>query len=286
MTAPDDPPRLAVARHEDGEIRSPLSVRYWIDLGAAWAAMFGARSKRDGTPGEPGVFPSATGGLNSDHGIRRSIRWFLRSLRGEILDVGAGARPSIPLGRRPADVRYVGLDISATELEKAPVGAYDEVAVGDLVQQAMPSLEGRFDLVLCARTLEHVRSTPNALAVLRRYLRPGGELLAETSGTFAVFALLNRIIPPALGRRALHRLTGREPDTVFPAYYDHSWYDALVSTLSAGGWSQYEVTPLFYGGSYFAFWRPALSSYLAVEGYVFMRGMRNAATHYIIHAIR
>lgn len=201
----------------------------------------------------------------------------------EILDVGSGHLPSVALARRTSDVRYVGLDISASELEKAPAGAYDEIVVGDLAQH-MPQLEGRFDLILCARTLEHVRSTEKALAVLGRYLRPGGELLAELSGTFSAFAL-NRIIPRSIATRLLLHLTGRAPDTVFPAYYDRSWYSALAYTLSSG-WTHQEVTPLFYGAVYFAFSRPTLALYVTVEELVFRRGVRNAATHYIIHAIK
>lgn len=201
-----------------------------------------------------------------------------------ILDVGSGARPSVVRHRRPPEVTYVGLDISANELEKAPADAYDEIVVGDLAHE-IPKLRGRFDLVLCARTLEHVRSTETALKTLRQYVRPGGELLVEMSGAFAAFALLNRILPGSVGRWALHRLTGRTPDTVFRAYYDRSWYSALTSTMSSG-WTSQEVTPLFYGAAYFAFWRPALALYVCGEEFVFRRGVRNAATHYIIHAIR
>jgi len=46
-----------------------------------------------------------------------------------VLDVGSGARPAIPSDQRPRGCRYVGMDISPCELERAGPGAYDDVAV-------------------------------------------------------------------------------------------------------------------------------------------------------------
>src|SRR5689334_448843 len=42
-----------------------------------------------------------------------------------ILDAGAGRKPTIPPEDRPAGCVYVGIDISAEELERAGPDAYD-----------------------------------------------------------------------------------------------------------------------------------------------------------------
>src|SRR5215813_5576515 len=52
-----------------------------------------------------------------------------------ILDVGSGRRPTILPERRPAGCHYAGLDLSQTELSKAPVGSYDEVWASDVARR-------------------------------------------------------------------------------------------------------------------------------------------------------
>lgn len=201
-----------------------------------------------------------------------------------ILDVGAGATPSLSVESRPSDVTYVGLDVSGDELAKAPAGAYDETVVGD-VATPRPSLRGGFDIVFCYRVLEHVRSASQVLRVMGEYLRPGGVLLAELTGTFAAFAILNRVFPRPLGVALLKRLTAREPDTVFTAHYYRCWHSAIQRDIE-GTFSRVEVLPLFYGGAYFLFARPLLGLYLTGEELAFRRGARNLATHYLIEAVR
>ncbi|MCC6791578.1 MAG: methyltransferase domain-containing protein, partial [Thermomicrobiales bacterium] len=90
-----------------------------------------------------------------------------------ILDVGAGATPTISPSQRPANVYYVGLDISREELERAPDGSYDEIRVRSALE-VDPELVGTFDVVVTLQTLEHIRPLDDAIDNLRAYLRPGG----------------------------------------------------------------------------------------------------------------
>src|SRR5918992_14177 len=125
------------------------------------------------------------------------LRPFQERVRAEvragqaILDVGSGRAPTLPLLERPGDIRYVGLDISAGELAAAPAGSYDEAITGD-VADFEPALERRFDLALSYQVFEHVRPLPAALENIRRYLKPGGRMVAQLSGTFSVFGVANR----------------------------------------------------------------------------------------------
>ncbi len=91
-----------------------------------------------------------------------------------ILDIGAGRSPTIPPGDRPIGCRYVGLDLSQAELEKAPAGGYDQTIAADATRR-IPSIEASFDLVLSYLVLEHVADLPKALDNIRSYLVPNGE---------------------------------------------------------------------------------------------------------------
>jgi SAM-dependent methyltransferase len=208
-----------------------------------------------------------------------------RALRDgvEILDVGAGRRPTIPVSDRPPGSRYVALDASAAQLELAPAGVYDETVVADLVDH-LPGLEDRFGLILSWNVLEHVPHLETALSNLRSYLRPGGRLVAQFAGTFAAHALLSRLIPRALAAEAMERLLNRPRDTVFDAHYDRCRYSALDDLLAP--FSTHTITTHYRDASYFRFSRLAQAVYLGYEEWALRGQHRNLATHYLVCAER
>ena len=198
-----------------------------------------------------------------------------------ILDVGAGRHPTIPIAARPARCAYVGLDLSAAELADAPRGSYDEGVVSDVVA-FRPELADRFDLALSMMVFEHVRPLPAALDNIHAYLRPGGALVALTSGTFAPFALANRLLPAGLSRAIQKTLLGKNPATIFPAHYDRCWDSALRKALA--NWGEVQVIPLYLGATYLNFAPPLRSVYLLYEEWTRRGNHRNLASHYVLHA--
>ena len=200
-----------------------------------------------------------------------------------ILDVGPGPTPTLPVERRPAGCRCVAIDASATELERAPAGSYDEIIVQDIVEP-LPALEGRFDLVLSWQVLEHVLDLQATLENLRTYLRPGGQLIALFSGGFSAFAALNRLLPARASVWAMKRLLNRAPETVFPAYYDRCYEGALTRILTP--WSRWETEAHYRGAIYFRFSKVLQIAYVAYENWACAGGHRNLATHYLLSAER
>ncbi len=201
----------------------------------------------------------------------------------DILDVGSGRRPALEPAARPSGSRYAGLDLSAAELERAPAGSYTDVVVSDITVR-VPALEGGFDLVLSWQVLEHVRHLDRALENLHAYLRPGGRMIAVLSGRFSAFGLLNAVLPGKLGAALMRRLLRRDPETVFPAYYDGCYAGALSGLLAR--WSSAAITPLFQGGSYFNFSPRLRAAYFVYEDWACGSGRANLATHYLIVARR
>ena len=200
-----------------------------------------------------------------------------------ILDVGSGRRPALPREHRPPDCTYVGLDMSLQELMAAPPGSYDQTVASDVLT-FRPELAGRFDLVLSWQVLEHVKPLGQAFENIRLYLAPGGAFLAQLSGKFSVFALVNQLFPHRLSRWALKTFLGRDPATVFPAHYDQCWYGALIRMTS--GWSDVEVLPRYRGSGYLRFLRVLELGYLRYEDWSIEHGNHNLATHYLISARR
>jgi SAM-dependent methyltransferase len=200
----------------------------------------------------------------------------------DILDVGGGARPALAPERRPPDCSYIGLDVSARELEKAPAGSYDRRLVAD-VTRLQPGLHESFDLIVSWMVLEHVDSVDHALRNLRAYVRPGGRLIVQLAGAFSVAGIANRALPARLTRRLLERTQGRPRESVFEAHYDKCWDRALVRLLS-GSWERWRVIPLYTGAYYFDFSPRLRALYLAYEELLVRRDWRDLAPYYLICA--
>ena len=198
-----------------------------------------------------------------------------------ILDVGSGRQPTLLPEDRPAGTYYVGLDVSASELRKAPEGSYDRVVVSD-VGDRVAELTGEFDLTLSWFVLEHVKRLDAAFSHMHSYLRPDGRLVVGFPGTFAGFALINKIIPHRIGRWVLQKVYGRPPESTFPAYYDRCWYSALERILRP--WDRWEIESYYIGASYFRFSRLIQALYVGYEEWTYLNDRRNLASYYLVTA--
>lgn len=199
-----------------------------------------------------------------------------------VLDVGAGRRPTVPIGHRPSDTRYVGLDVDAAELEEAEPGSYDETVVA-AAEDRVAGLEGEFDLALSFFALEHVRSTAKVIENVNEYLRPGGWFLGQLSGARSPFSLANRLLPHRVSRALLGRALGRHPEAIFPARYDSCTYSKLTALLDRR-WPHHEVLPLFTGAGYVLFSRALTAAYVGYEELIYRTRRSNLAPYYLIAA--
>jgi cyclopropane fatty-acyl-phospholipid synthase-like methyltransferase len=202
----------------------------------------------------------------------------------EILDVGAGRKPTFPASARPADCRYVGLDISPGELTAAGPSAYDETVIGD-VSTLNPALANRFDCIVSWQVFEHVEHLGTTLDNLHKYLRPGGGLVAQFSGRYSIHGVVNRLIPHRSAGRSMEVLLHRKRESVFRAHYD-ACYPAALERLLDPTWSEWRLIPRYKAGDYFAFSPLLRRIYLAYEDRVAAADRRHLASHYILVAQR
>jgi SAM-dependent methyltransferase len=199
-----------------------------------------------------------------------------------ILDVGAGRSPTIPPENRPPGTTYVGLDISDEELRSAPPGAYDETVIADI---SRPNAElANFDLIISWQVLEHVPSLESALRNLGAMLKPGGVLLAQTSGSYAAFAMLARIVPHRVRVWAMARMLGHAEEQKFPIRYDRCTAGAITSMLDE--WAEVRIVSFYRAAPYFGMSAPLQRIYLRYENAIARRDSVTLATHYLIVARR
>jgi SAM-dependent methyltransferase len=204
---------------------------------------------------------------------------------GRVLDIGSGRHPALARHDRPEGMVYVGLDLSKAELGEAGEGAYDEMLEADATQ-FQPELAESFDLVVSWQVLEHVADMEATLENVRNYLKPGGRFVAQFSGAWSAFGIINRILPDRIGAKVVDRTMRRTENNipVFPAFYDRCTARALAPLLAT--WASYRLTPIFFGATYFNFLPPARRVYLAYENAIDRRRAENLATHYLLVAER
>ena len=201
-----------------------------------------------------------------------------------ILDVGSGCQPTLAKEERPPDCHYVGLDLSREEMEKAGPGAYDEMVEADATTP-IERFTDSFDLIVSFQVMEHVKPLDVAIENCRHYLRPGGRLIAQMSGKFAVFGLVNQALPNKAGMWVMTRIVGKRRSEVFPAFYHRCWYSALERML--GSWRDGEIVPLHVGAiPYWKFSKLLQSVYVGYEEWVYQKHLHNLASYYVIDATR
>lgn len=158
----------------------------------------------------------------------RNFDAYIHELAGDsscrrVCDIGGGANPiGAPASRLTPLESYTLLDISETELAKAPEG-YDKV-VADIASASPPDL-GTYDLVFSKMLAEHVRSGEQLHRNIFKMLNPGGLAVHIFPTLYALPFLINHLMPEQLASAVLKKLSPQRLSTgrndKFPAHY--SW---------------------------------------------------------------
>src|SRR6266511_5240175 len=107
-----------------------------------------------------------------------SRAWICRQAIGQVLEVAIGT--GLNLDFYPDDIRLTGVDLSPAMLERArdragTLGRDVDLQEGDAQALAFP--DNSFDTVVCTFSLCAIPDDRQAVAEMRRVLRPGGRLL-------------------------------------------------------------------------------------------------------------
>jgi 2-polyprenyl-3-methyl-5-hydroxy-6-metoxy-1,4-benzoquinol methylase len=116
---------------------------------------------------------------------------------GSVLDVGCG-EGAVCAGLRAAGAtRMIGVEMVPAAAERAR-SVVDEVIVGT-VEEALPSLAGPFDTVLCLDVLEHLVDPAAVLRGLHAVTRPGGWLQVSVPNARHVSLLRDLVLRGTFG---------------------------------------------------------------------------------------
>jgi SAM-dependent methyltransferase len=100
--------------------------------------------------------------------VEPGLRW---------LDVGCGAARTYAQSVSSAAASYVGVDVSESAVEQARAAGIEAQVVPDASE--LPFEDESFDAAICVEVLEHLFAPHDAVAEIRRVLRPGGKLICS-----------------------------------------------------------------------------------------------------------
>ena len=153
------------------------------------------------------------------------------------LDAGCG-RVSALRSFRPRIARLVGADLHQPP---APLPHLDRFEIVDLCRDRDGFGEASFDIVLSSFTLEHFVEPAAALSNLRRWLRPGGTLVATTVNRRHPFVAAYLGLPGWL-RRALQRVVKATPGDAHPLVGACNDPAAIRRALTDSGFTDVRIT--------------------------------------------
>lgn len=160
---------------------------------------------------------------NHEVAARAEYEWpmvqaLLPDLDGKrVLDAGTGAgHYAALLADRGAEV--VGVDASAAMVEVARERHGDAATFRQTdLREALPFADGRFDVVVCQLTLEHVRDWDPVMAEFARVLGAGGTVVLSTDHPFSTYFVVEHE-PPDVGSA-----DADAADYYAVEYYERNW---------------------------------------------------------------
>ncbi len=172
----------------------------------------------------------------------------------KIYDVGGGKQPFVDVEKKQSlQLTVVGIDISQSELDRAPIGSYDETICADIAK--VHGL-GDGDIVICQAVLEHVQDTEGAMRAIASLLKPGGKALIFVPSRNAVFARLNIIMPEQIKQKILYNVYPHTRSTQgFPSFYHRCTPNDFIVMAKRNGLTEYE-SRYYFISSYFSFLFP------------------------------
>jgi SAM-dependent methyltransferase len=179
----------------------------------------------------------------------RMLAGILRDSAGPavILDLGCGDgfALAVAAGLNPSH-RFAGIDWSADALRRAQALGLTVLRAG-VTAPGLPVADDAADVVIMSELIEHLVDPDEAVAEVRRVLRPGGSLLLSTPNLAAWYnrGLLAFGIQPVFSEVSLRGVFGR-PGSVVAGHLRLFTRRALTEFLTASGFRCVTVTGARY----------------------------------------
>ena len=175
-----------------------------------------------------------------------------------ILDVGGGKSCRFAGEKKKLHgVKIIALDVSEDELKYNH--DVDEKIVSDIAsgEPILGINDTSIDLVTSSSVLEHLKNLDAAINEISRIIKPGGKFISMLPNKFALFAIINQMLPHWLARKILFSISPEAKGICgFRAYYNRCYYGALKRLLAKHGFEMSDFKCSFNQSGYFSFFIP------------------------------
>jgi SAM-dependent methyltransferase len=201
-----------------------------------------------------------------------------------IVDVGGGRECSFCKGRPVSPSRVLAVDISEEQL-LANSGA-DAKLVADL-NHGLPLRDSCVDFITSSSVLEHLDSAAALFQSSRRALKDGGFFVHVFSCKYALFALINRMLPPAISQKVVAFFKPESRGICgFPAFYRDCYYSRIRALLKESGFEVVRLHPSFYQSRYYDFCVPLYMASALYELLTYWFRLNNLAAYLVVVACK
>jgi len=170
-----------------------------------------------------------------------------------IYDIGGG-KTCPYLEDRERDFIVYALDISSEELKTNDL--VDKKICTD-VTKAIPTPDGQPDVITSRYVLEHLNDQQAFVSNAYAALKPGGYFIHVFPCKYALFSMINQLLPKDFAKKVLFTLKPASKSTSgFPAYYDKTNYSAFNCLLKKTGFTDLDFKFQYVQSNYFSFFLP------------------------------
>ncbi len=206
-----------------------------------------------------------------------------------VVDVGGGRRCQFQNERqRYTGVKVIAVDISEEELRLN--NDADEKIVFALGSDApLPIDDSSVDVVTSQMVLEHIFNNDNSVREISRILKPGGKFISLMPNKFALFSIINQILPHAFAKKVLYFFLNKpEAKDIqgFKAYYNKTYYPAIQKLLTKYGFSDVQFKLCYHQSGYFEFFVPFALISLTWDCLMYLFGIKPFCAYIVFTAVK
>lgn len=202
-----------------------------------------------------------------------------------IVDIGGGKKsPIAEFKNEYNNLTLIAVDISDDELEFNT--NVDQKIIADVTKE-IPLPDESVDMIISSSVLEHLRGQEKFIQNASRLLKPNGEsyFIHVFPSKFALFALINQIIPHGVSRRLVTAVFPKRKSTgVFPAHYEKCYYSGMKKVLIKNGFRLEHIQCCYYQSGYFSACFPVFLLSILWDNICFVFKIRNMCAYLCVIA--
>lgn len=199
-----------------------------------------------------------------------------------IVDIGGGRFTPFAKKFNPKlKHKLIVIDENKNELIKNDDA--NQIIIAD-VNKILPLETNSADLIVSRYVFEHLENLPNFILNSNKILKKNGYSIHLFSCKFALFSLLNQLLPRKLTNKLLHMFINESNVHGFKTNYDNCYYKSIINIFTKSGFSIEKIYLNYYGSRYFSFFLPFYLISVFYEIILQMLGLKNLCSYILIIA--